>query len=685
VSWSYRPALDGVRTIAVYLVVLFHSGLGAVSGGFVGVDVFFVLSGFLITNVLLSDVDEVGRIRFGRFYARRVRRLLPAAVVAVAVTCLVFLVTTSVVRRVPLVRDAQSALLYVANWRFLGQQNDYFATDADRSPFLHFWSLGIEEQFYVVFPLLLLLLVRSRRWRPWAPAAGLGALLLVSVALQAYWAGADPNHAYYGTDARAYQLLAGAVLAVALRTWTARPPAAVARAAAWVGLGCVVLLGSGLVDTAVSHRGFATVAATVLLVGGLVVTGDGGAHALLSRRTPVYLGRISYATYLWHWPVLLVVQQLVDVGAFALALTGGVLATGLAALSYELLEMPVRRSASLDRFRWATVAVGVAVCALVAAVFVPPVLEDPRRPQLVASTAVPARGGQPVVVPRTNGGGADISRARPEGRHRVPDGLDWQALATDVGPQRTCPADRPRECVVVRGGAPHVLLVGDSNARMMTPAFIRLARERGFTLSLNVLSGCPWQAHLTNSARPPEEQASCTAARDDWYRRALPVLQPDVVVLVSFARDDESVYGYSLHRTGGSSERLPELLLDTTNETLDEIVATGAHALVMNSIITSDFDPLECLAQATYVEQCAVTVPIERPISDSFYETADVRSDAVFTFDINPIVCPHAPVCEAMIGRLNVWRNVNHFGTALLVRLRDRIWSAVEASGALSG
>src|SRR3954452_20659347 len=165
-SWSHRPALDGVRTIAVYLVVLFHSGLSVADGGFIGVDVFFVLSGFLITNVLLDDVDDCGRIRFGRFYARRIRRLLPAALAVIAATCLLFLALTTVVRRLPLVRVAQSALLYVANWRFLHEQNDYFATTGvDKSPFLHFWSLGIEEQFYVVFPLLLLGLIWAGRRR----------------------------------------------------------------------------------------------------------------------------------------------------------------------------------------------------------------------------------------------------------------------------------------------------------------------------------------------------------------------------------------------------------------------------------------------------------------------------------------------------------------------------------------
>ena len=155
VHYAYRPALDGVRTLAVYLVLLFHTGMAWMAGGFVGVDVFFVLSGFLVTHVLLSEADSSGTIDLGRFYARRVRRLLPAALVVVVATCAVWTLVLSVVRRLQLVGDAQSALLYVANWRFLAQQQDYFASEVDQSPFLHFWSLAIEEQYYVLYPALL--------------------------------------------------------------------------------------------------------------------------------------------------------------------------------------------------------------------------------------------------------------------------------------------------------------------------------------------------------------------------------------------------------------------------------------------------------------------------------------------------------------------------------------------------
>jgi len=662
--------------------VLFHSGLHVADGGFIGVDVFFVLSGFLITNILLSDVDEVGRIRFARFYARRVRRLLPAAVLTVVVTSLVFLVITNVVRRLPLVDDAKSALLYVANWRFLHEQNDYFATNVAKSPFLHFWSLGIEEQYYVVFPVLLLVLVRlRRRWRL-APVAGIALLFVLSLVAQIYWAGADPSHAYYGTDARVYQLLAGALLAIALRTWSQRPTAAVARAAAGVGLACVVLLGSSLTGAGVSSRGIAAMGATTVLLAGLAVHEAGPVHRLLSRRVPVYLGRISYSTYLWHWTVILVIRELVHISPLAVAATAAPIATGLAALSSELLEVPVRKSRALDRWRLQTIVAGIAVCVIAAVAVVPPVLNSNRRPALAAAGVGSTRLPQLAHVGAKKGG-RSLIRSSGHGR-KVPK-LDWAALESDYGPQHTCTAQDPQQCIVVHGSGPHILLVGDSNARMMAPTLIRLARERGFTFSLNIMSGCPWQAQETNYARPPSEQAACTAERDVWYRDVLPKLHPDVVILVSFARDDQAIYGQSLRRTGGSSETLDQMLLNTTNETLARITKTGARALIMRTVLTSSFDPLQCLSQATYVDQCDVPVPLREPISDSFYDAAAAASPNVFSFDINPILCPAAPVCSPMLGKLTVWRNVNHFGVGILVHKRTQIWNSIVASGALSG
>src|SRR4051794_15537437 len=379
-SWSYRPALDGLRCVAVYLVVLFHSGLSVAGGGFIGVDLFFVLSGFLITNILLSDAEETGRIRFARFYARRVRRLLPAALLTVVVTSIVFLAVASIVERLPLVHDAQSALLYVANWHFMAQQNDYFATGVEKSPFLHFWSLAIEEQFYVVFPLLLLVLLAfARRRQRWLPVAVLGGLCALSVAAQLHWGNADPSHAYYGTDTRAYQLLVGAVLACAMRTWSLRPTARLLDRATFVGLGGLLLLATDWVGASPSHRGLGAAAASALVIGAVAVREEGWVARMLSRRTPVYLGRVSYSTYLWHWPVILVARAVLPLTPIEVACLAIVMATALAALSTELLELPIRRSRMLDAIRWPVVAWGVVACVVIATLVVPPVLHSDAR------------------------------------------------------------------------------------------------------------------------------------------------------------------------------------------------------------------------------------------------------------------------------------------------------------------
>lgn len=275
-AWSHRPALDGLRTVAVYLVLLFHAGLASFGGGFVGVDLFFVLSGFLVCNVVLAEVDRTGSLRVGYFYARRVRRLLPAAVVVIAVTCVVFVLVAPVVVRAPMVGDARSALLYYSNWHFLAQAGDYFATDVEKSPFLHFWSLSIEEQYYAVFPLLILLLVKLRRASTGWLIGVLGTLFALSLASQVYWGLTDTSHAYYGTDARVYQLLAGALLAVVLR---ARPrPAEGPRAAAalaLIGVLGTIAVGTALVDVSPSVRGMLATVTSVAALAGLSLAPEG--------------------------------------------------------------------------------------------------------------------------------------------------------------------------------------------------------------------------------------------------------------------------------------------------------------------------------------------------------------------------------------------------------------------------
>ncbi len=256
-TWGHRPALDGLRAVAVGLVIAFHVDLPVAAGGFVGVDLFFVLSGFVVTNVIWVELSTSNSLRLRRFYARRMRRLTPAALALVVGTALMYVLVAPLVERLSLVSDAQAALLYVANWHALAESTDYFESTTAPSPFLHFWSLAIEEQFYLLFPVLMVLLWKAsrrlgtQRLIPWA----IGILIAASLSLQLYWATRGANEAYYRTDARLYQLLAGALLAILivrsrrlrLSRWFA--------SLGLVGLAGLVILSSSAISATPSIRG----------------------------------------------------------------------------------------------------------------------------------------------------------------------------------------------------------------------------------------------------------------------------------------------------------------------------------------------------------------------------------------------------------------------------------------------
>lgn len=341
--WEYRPQLDGLRFVAVMLVLAFHAGMVSMSGGFIGVDLFFVLSGFLVTNVILDEVDRQGSFSVGAFYGRRVRRLLPAAVLAITATCVLAVLVTPEASRLSMVSDARAALLYFANWQFIADANDYFGDGISASPFLHYWSLSIEEQYYIVYPLLIFLVLIKARQSERRVGLLLAVLTAVSVALQVHAAANDVNFAYYATQTRIYQPLAGCVLAIALRELGRRGTTESGGAGGLLGtLGVVgvVVLASGWLDLSESVRGLLCTVAALAAVGGLCLAPTTPVSRALSWSVPRYLGQISYGTYLWHWPVILVIAQLFDVRPIVLALMATAVATGLAALSFQVFETP---------------------------------------------------------------------------------------------------------------------------------------------------------------------------------------------------------------------------------------------------------------------------------------------------------------------------------------------------------
>jgi peptidoglycan/LPS O-acetylase OafA/YrhL len=352
---SRNDALDGLRLVAVAAVMAFHFGLPDSAGGFLGVDVFFVLSGFLITSLLLNRM-RAGRLDVLDFWARRLRRLLPALLVVIAVLVAWGAVVAPVVSRDRLRSDITSTLFYVANWHFISTST-YFAGDGVPSPLQHMWSLAVEEQFYLVWPLLLLiaaLVVRNPRRR----VAAVGVLAALGFAASAIrlgmlWTSGGQDRAYLGTDSRIFEPLAGALLATVLASETVRARAARIHwyllALGWLGLGWgLVTLGGPSGAT----RGYADGGAVVVALGTAAVIA-----AIATRESPftdvlalpaiAYLGRLSYAMYLWHWPLQVWTGRygwwdLTGAGTAARASILTVLTIALAAASYHLVEKPLR-------------------------------------------------------------------------------------------------------------------------------------------------------------------------------------------------------------------------------------------------------------------------------------------------------------------------------------------------------
>jgi peptidoglycan/LPS O-acetylase OafA/YrhL len=663
-SWGHYPALDGLRTVAVFLVLLFHCGVAGFDGGFVGVDLFFVLSGFLVSSILIDEAERTGHIRIGRFYGRRVRRLLPAAIAVVVATGAVELLLSSLVARLPWVGDAQASLLYVSNWRFLAQSNDYMAADIDKSPFLHFWSLSIEEQFYVAFPLLLLLLFKLRkRWQP-AVVTGVAVLAGLSVVCQVFWSSHDSNHAYYGTDARIYQLLVGVIAAIAWRRYQDR--ARRAPTVGWASLAIVVLTASSLAPFSVSGRGLVAAFASVVLILAVVAGADRSLVHALSRPTMTYLGRISYGIYLWHWPVILCIRVLMDVQPWVLMVLAAGVSTGLASASYQLLETPIRRSRRLAPFGFSTLVVGVTCSALVAFTLVPTLLERDRLPEIRAARA-------------------DIRGTAANSDRLVPRNINWQKYRNEIGAgTHLCTSDDETSCVENHGSTGlNVAVIGDSHARQLASAMIPLSKEHDFTLSLDVTGGCPWQLGVISPKKTEGGAEACATERKELYGSVLKDMGVNVVVLLQNARERPE----QILAEDGSEISVADLV-KLQGKTVDEIRSQGIKVVIVQSFLRISgkgddyFNPLECLAAAKRVSECRVPVPTEPPIFDGYYRLLALKDPAdVATIDINPVMCPAWPVCEALDGRIPVWRDGGHYSADDLVKHRAEIWALLHGSG----
>lgn len=351
----YRPEIDGLRSLAILPVIFFHAGFSAFSGGFLGVDVFLVISGYLISSIILQE-QEKQRFSLVNFYERRARRILPALFFVLWVSTVAAWWVLSPQQLVDFAHSAMATLAFGANIYFW-QHIDYFTGNTDLLPLLHLWSLGIEEQFYFILPLLLLALAAHRRWR----LSALSLLFFLSFGCALWLSHQHSSAAFYLLPARAWELLAGVGCAFYLKnkTQATRPH----RAQALSALGLLLLLGSyGWITPLTAHPSHWTllpVLGTVLIV--LYAKPHTYVARLLSLRPLVWIGLLSYSAYLWHQPLFALLRHLTQHSQFSLTLTLVMVLTTfvMAAISWRFIEQPFRNRAFLSTQQVFSLSAGV--------------------------------------------------------------------------------------------------------------------------------------------------------------------------------------------------------------------------------------------------------------------------------------------------------------------------------------
>ena len=670
---GFRPDIEGLRAIAVLGVVLFHAHLPQFGGGFVGVDVFYVLSGFLITSLLLKEIDKTNRIDLIAFWGRRMRRLLPAAALVLAVTAAASLLALDPLSLMDALRDIIACAVYIGNWQFAAMAVDYLATDTAPSPVLHYWSLGVEEQFYVIWPLLFVaVLWLGRRLKSeHLRRRQLGAMVLLvgvsSFIISLALTYTVQPYAFFGTHARAWQLALGAGVAIAAERLR-QLPAVAHTLLGWLGLFGVVyamlMLSDANADT--PYPGWVallpTVSTCALVVGGLRRADSPvaplTANGMLSFAPLRYIGRVSYSWYLWHWPPLVLIVGWVG---HEISVTQRLIITactfGLAVVTYHFVEDPVRRAKPLVKSRWSSIVVGLASSAAV----------------IVVANLVPNFAGQ-----------LGTKVAPPAGGITLPDPTAPSKYAPGVyvvGP-REARDDRP---VVYRNGCQvmvetqttqpeclfgdkkarkSVVLFGDSHAAQWFPALESAASTRGYRFYAWSKSGCPWYEQTVWNNRTKTAYAAC----DEWRRGIFAKLKadpPDVLVLGSIA------HFYQVKRDGSwlDEDESQPTINGAIAETLRQLRALPSRIVVLHDTPHRGQDVPGCVAKHLQEPQfCAM------PRDEAFSANAQDAQIAatvpgVMVADFTKQLCGPAPMsCPVVLQGIVLYRDSNHI-TATYSRL----------------
>jgi peptidoglycan/LPS O-acetylase OafA/YrhL len=619
-GWRYRPDIDGLRAVAVSSVVFFHAGLFPFRSGFVGVDIFFVISGYLIGGIVLREGTE-GRFDFVNFYARRARRILPALILVVLVTCLLGWFLLDAKEYFFVGATATSSLLATSNFSFWRLQ-DYFATESQLRPLLMTWSLGIEEQFYLLFPLMIIGIVR------YAPGRIMAALVIVSCSsfIVALWsAEVHPDAAFYLLPSRAWELAAGAMLVA----WQIAERGRRVRTSQYRIRGSDLLAGAGALLIAIAVGGFGGTSAFSSLPVLLSVCGtvaliaaekSGFNRRVLSSRPMVFVGLISYSWYLLHWPLMSYLRIVMPEPPEPWQLMVVTLVSfGLAVLSWRFVERTFRQPAR------------------------PPGPTVLRYAVVLALALV-----GPIIIKQGAGlAGRLPDQAREIATH-VGDGLDGPCMATW---SETKP-DLSSNCVVDIPNRPSVALVGDSHAWALGPGLRKLAARQNLGFRVLTKSLCPpLRGVSVKSEEHPVLTEACAAFMENALREIASDQSIEVVLLAGLWDPTDRYVDYAAPH---SSKSGVDLLREGLKRMVGALQNEKKHIVLVGDSPYWRLDPLRLTL--------AKSIPLRGLVFCSFWPTCgDLFRGAVAFDDIIPADPGSVQVVRDMANTDHI-RYLNLFG-----------------------
>ncbi|MEA3179585.1 MAG: hypothetical protein QOI59_3108, partial [Gammaproteobacteria bacterium] len=637
-----RTDVEALRAIAILLVVAFHCHIEEIPGGFIGVDVFYVLSGYLITGLLVNEAEKTSRISLLQFYARRVRRLLPASSLVAIVTLLVGALVFAPQELNLAARAAEANAVYVSNLFFARNSSDYFAARATFNPLLHTWSLAVEEQFYLLWPCLLVLTLVVWRSRA-ALIATLMILTVLSLALSVWLTGHQRVLAFYELPARAWEFGIGA-LAVLLPRGSPHLSANAWLAIGWCG-GALILGSSLLLVSSMPFPGYIA----LLPVVGTALTLKSGAEqprrgigAYFDVPPLQKLGGLSYSWYLWHWPFLVFTAALIPGASTFARVLAATAALGIAHLCHRYFENPIRRNGYLMKHGPLSLVMGAASAAV-----------------CLAAALIAFRFSNHLAE-------------RPEMKALAVTRADFATMS-----RRDCVSingsNRVRLCTFgPADSATNVVLFGDSHAAQWFDALNDMAMRQHWKLTTIVKLGCA--AVAVNPAVGLDSDPECIAWREEAIRRIIS-LRPSLVVLVSATN--------KLGRSGGPGIRANTAVINAIREgvlhTLQPLHAAGLRLALIRDTPEFPFDVTSCLARLArhswYLTQ-ACEMPSADVLDPAIYaaeRTAVAGLPDVEIIDLTDELCP-GDVCRGVLNGLVMYRDTHHLaGTAATINLTSSL------------